>query len=119
MEKPMRALIALPLLLAACGEQAATTNETATVNSAAAAPAGYSPLQQRMVDLPQRQLDGVLLRAIRDGDAPCQGVTESKRQADQDGQPLYVARCNDGPVYAITVDRQGVAVVTRVSADRR
>ena len=115
----MRALLALALLLTACGETAPATNETATATANTAAPAGYSQLQQRVVDLPQGQRDGVLLRAIRDGNAPCQGVAESLRQPDQDGQPLYVARCTDGPVYAITVDRNGTAVVTRVSGERR
>ncbi|HEX8389280.1 MAG TPA: hypothetical protein VF636_09700 [Sphingomonas sp.] len=111
---------ALPILilLAAC-QQSPEAGGNAAAAANASAPAGYSEVQQRVVSLPAQQRYGVLLRAIRDGNAPCQGVAEEIRQADQEGNPAYVARCTDGPVYAIVVDRNGVAQVTRVSAERR
>lgn len=112
----MRTIVLLPLALAACQQQPAET--VATTNNTAA-PVGFSTVQQRVVDLPEESRRGVFLRAIRDGDAPCQGVTEAMRQADQGGNPVYVATCTDGPVYAIAVDRNGVAQVTRVSGERR
>ncbi|PAX08243.1 hypothetical protein [Sphingomonas lenta] len=112
----MRTLVLLPLALAACQQQPA---ETAATTNNTAAPAGYSAVQQRTLDLPEEQRRAVFLRAIRDGDAPCQGVTEAPRQPDQDGNPVFAAICTDGPVYAIALDRNGVAQVTRVSGERR
>lgn len=111
----MRALILLPLALAACG-QAADTNTTAAANTAA--PAGFTAVQQRVVDLSPQLRDGVLFRAIRDGDAACQGVAETTRQADQDGRPVWAARCTDGPAYLIAIGPDGTAQVTKVSGDR-
>ena len=116
----MRAIILLPLALAACQQASNGTGETAGENTANAVEAvGYSNLQRRVVELPQAQQQVVFLRAIRDGNAPCQGVTEAHRQPDQDGNPVFVALCTDGPAYAIAVNRAGVAQVTRVSPDRR
>lgn len=112
----MRPLILLPLALAAC--QQAT--ETAGNNTAdAVGPVGMSPTQLRLVELPEGQRQAVFLRAIRDGDAPCQGVTEAHRRADVDGNPVYAVRCTDGPVYTVAVDRNGTALVTKVSGERR
>lgn len=115
----MRALYLLPLTLAACQQPAAEGNTAGENTAAATAPAGFSPTQLRVIELPEAQQQGVFLRAIRDGDAPCQGVAESNRQADQNGNPVFVARCTDGPVYALAIDATGTAQVTRVSPDRR
>lgn len=113
----MRPLILLPLALAACQQQ---PTETAGNNAAdATAPIGMGPSQLRLIELPEGQQHGVFLRAIRDGNAPCQGVTESHRQPDVDGNPVFSVRCTDGPAYTIAVDRNGTALVTKVSADRR
>ena len=110
----MRVLI-LPLALAACG-QAADTNTTAVANSTA--PAGLTAVQKRVVDLSPQLRDGVLFRAIRDGGAECQGVAATAREADQDGRPVWSARCTDGPAYLIAIGSDGVAQVTKVSGDR-
>lgn len=109
----MRPLL-FPLALAACQQAETAGNNTADV----VGPIGMSPVQLRLVELPPAQQNGVFLRAIRDGNAPCQGVTESHRRADVDGNPVYSARCTDGPAYTIAVDRNGTALVTKVSADR-
>lgn len=111
----MRPLILLPLLLAAC-QQAETAGDNA---ADATAPVGMSPTQLRLTELPVEQQQTVFLRAIRDGNAPCQGVNKSQREPDQDGSPVFVAYCVDGPIYAIVVNREGVAQVTRVSGERR
>lgn len=112
----MRPVFLLPLMLAACNQPSDTSTPA---NTASAEPAGFSNLQQAVVDLPEEQRLGVFLRAIRDGDAPCQGVTEATRQPDQDGRPVYVARCTDGPIYAVAISAEGVAQVTRLSPERR
>lgn len=105
-------LILMPLALAACRQAEEPTGGNAVA-------AGFSPTQAKLVGLSQAQQQGVFLRAIRDGNTPCQGVSESHRQSDQDGDPVFVARCTDGPVYGIVVSRDGVAQVTRVSSERR
>lgn len=111
----MRALILLPLALAACQGGA---EEAANDTAAATGPVGMTPIQLRVAELPPAQRNGVLLRAIRDGAAPCQGITDANRQPDQDGKPVFAARCGDGPVYVIAVDRNGIARVTRLSDNR-
>jgi hypothetical protein len=111
----MRRLILLSFLLAGCGETAETGSNVAT-NSAA--PAGYSAVQQRVIGLSPQLRDGVLFRAIRDGAAACQGVAEAAREADQDGRPVWSARCSDGPAYLIAIGPDGVAQVTKVSGER-
>ena len=110
----MRALILLPVLLAACGER----TETAPAPTAAPKRA-FSNVQNRVLSLTDAQRHGVFLRAIRDGDKPCQGVAEDVRQDDQGGNPVWVARCTDDHAYAIAVDRNGVAQVATLSAQRR
>ena len=112
----MRVPILLPLALAACA-QAADTNTTAAAANGAA-PAGPAAVQKRVVDLSPQLRDGVLFRAIRDGGAECQGVSATAREADQDGRPVWSARCTDGPAYLIAIGRDGVAQVTKVSGDR-
>ena len=110
----MRATILLPVMLAACG-QVTDTNTTATNSTA---PAGFTAVQRRVIDLSPQLRDGVLFRAIRDGDAECQGVAETTRQADQEGRPVWAARCTDGAAYLIAIGPDGTAQVTKVSGDR-
>lgn len=95
--------------LGACGA-ADTSNQAAQ----SAQPEGYSPTQQKVVDLPEKQRFGVLFRAIHDGGAPCQSVVQEVRQPDRNGVPSYVARCQDGPHYAVAIAANGMAEVTRL-----
>lgn len=117
----MRPSILLPamltLLLAACGG-APQTNTAPGSDADTSTPAGLTEVQQRVIDLAPRQRDGVLFRAIRDGDAECQGIAGSVRQADQEGRPVWAVRCSDGPAYLIAIGPDGVAQVTKVSGDR-
>lgn len=106
-------MLASALLLAGC-EAADTINATAVATEAASQPSGYTQTQQKVVDLPDRLRHVVLIRAIRDGGAPCQGVVKDIRQADRGGAPFYVAQCQDGPQYAVAIAPSGRAEVTRV-----
>ncbi|WP_375403647.1 hypothetical protein [uncultured Sphingomonas sp.] len=114
----MRALILLPLALAACDDAADSADSNATATTNAAAPVRLSTVQQRVVDLSPQLRDGVLFRAIRDGGAECQGVAAAAREADQDGRPVWSARCTEGSAYLIAIGADGVAQVTKVSGDR-
>lgn len=92
----IRALIPLTLLIAGCEQSPGAKNDAQPAVTGAAT--GFSPVQQRVLDLPERQREGVLFRAIRDGGAPCSDLTEGARQPDQHGDPVFVARCRGGLV---------------------
>ncbi|PAX08859.1 hypothetical protein [Sphingomonas lenta] len=106
----MRFAILSLFLLGACGREDAP--ERTVVE--AAAPAQMTSVQRRIVDLPAGQRDAVLLRAILDGGAPCQGVGEVERRPDANGAPNFLARCVDGPIYMIAVSPTGVAQVAKI-----
>ncbi|OAN64888.1 hypothetical protein [Sphingomonas sp. TDK1] len=109
----MRALVLCPLAaLVACGP-AETRNDQQP--SKVGAPIAMTAVQKQVVDLPERQRFVVFFRAIRDGGAPCQQVVQGIRQPDHDGSPIYAVRCDDGPQYAIAIDAQGIAQVTRLN----
>lgn len=100
-------------LMSGCGS-AETNNAAAVAPQAALQPVGYTQTQQKVVDLPDRLRHVVLIRAIRDGGAPCQGVVKDIRQPDRGGAPFYVAQCQDGPQYAVAIAPSGMAEVTRL-----
>jgi len=102
----------LLLSLAACGDpspDAAAGNRDAPAERAA-----LSPTQQRVVDMPEGQRNGVLMRAIVDGGQPCQGVTLAARQPDEGGRPTWAARCANGASYRLSIGPDGTAQVTLV-----
>lgn len=100
-------LLALPL--AACG--GGSGNSTATASPTA--PAGLSPTQQQIVDLPEEQRKGVFIRALRDANIDCQGVTKTERRTDiaQDGQPTWIATCQGGATYSVSITPDGTAMI--------
>ncbi len=105
-------MLASAVLMAGC--EAAETNNAAAIATKTSQPAGYTQTQQKVVDLPDRLRHVVLIRAIRDGGAPCQGVVKDSRQPDRGGAPFYVAQCQDGPQYAVAIAPSGMAEVTRL-----
>jgi hypothetical protein len=103
----IRALSLLVALapLAACGSapDKAATNQTAD----------STDYLKRMAELNENERDGVLLRAIRDADRPCQGVQRSvPAPAVEGGPPAWVATCEDGGEWLVAVGANGVATVT-------
>jgi hypothetical protein len=111
-----RYALALPLLLAACGPEPAAENARDSVPLPSAAP--FSNLQQQVIDLPDGQRNGMLLRAILDGGQNCQGVKEAVRH-DRKGVPTWEVRCADGGMFIISVGPGGIAQVTGASAPKR
>lgn len=104
MSKPVLIFASLSLL-AACGEGPA--NETPP-------PADTSNgmnYQAAVLELPDRQRNVVMVRAILDAGVPCQGVTKSVRVRDFEGAPTWAATCTDGRQHLITLSRDGTARV--------
>ena len=98
---PVLALI----LLAGCDD--------APSNVAAPAPQAPSAFQNAVAALSDDERNIVFIRAIRDAGRNCQGVTESTRQGEAaTGEPVWVARCNDGATYSVAFGRDGTAQVT-------
>lgn len=93
----------------------ACTSEEVNNQVALVAAEPDNSIQQQVVNMAAPQRYGVLLRAIRDGGAPCQGVVREERQPDRGDDPLFVAHCVDGPSYAVTIADDGVAEVTRLN----
>lgn len=102
---PLLPALALLLPLMACGEvrqDAATTNITVPDN-------GYSA---RMAALNEGERNGVLFRAIRDADRPCQGVTRSEPLDPVQGKPAWLATCDDDSQWLVVMGNDGIATVT-------
>lgn len=104
--------IAATILLAACGG-----GTTPTANDAAEATANDATVnyQAAVLDLNDQQRNAVMIRAIRDANIQCQGVTESERI---EGEGLtYRARCDGGADHVVSIAADGNARV--VSAAMR
>lgn len=94
----------LPLaLLAACGGPAPSPTPSAT----ATATGGYVA---QVKALSPRLRAGVLLRAIRDAERPCQGVT-GETTATATGGAAWVATCDDGGQWVVAIADDGTATV--------
>ncbi len=120
MTRPFAPLIAFPLLLVACGQQTATPDNTAAANAAAVnAATPEEGFVQRVRALPAGQRDGVFLRAVRDGKGQCQEVTEEYEVANIPADNAWAVTCDRTNHWLVTIDENGVATVTAVSAASR
>ncbi len=98
-------LILTSLLLVAGCEAAPPPQPKAT-------PTGPSDFQQKVAALSEAERNIVFIRAIRDADIDCQGVTGAVRQPDMPtGELYYVAQCNDGAKYGVLLQREGTAKI--------
>src|SRR4051812_23076338 len=79
------------IALAGCGDR---SSEQAA-NQPSAAEAEQTNYQRAVLDLPKRQRDTVLFRAIRDAGHPCQDIVSSERMPDQKLGPTWRAKCDD------------------------
>jgi hypothetical protein len=96
---------ALALALTACGSGGGADNVQT-------GPRPLDAVQNQVQALPEAQLGGVLLRAIRDARQECQFVESAVAQpAAADGSPVYLARCSGGQAYAVGIGRGGNASV--------
>ncbi|URW74592.1 hypothetical protein M9980_08375 [Sphingomonas donggukensis] len=97
-------ILAATLLLAAC--------DSAPTTPARTTPEGPSDIQARVIALSDNERNLVFIRALRDANKDCQGVTKSERQTIPGASdPLWVATCQGGATYGITIGRDGVAQV--------
>ena len=101
------AAIAGPLLLAACGQPAPTTTNTA-------APATASGYIAKVRALSPGQRAGMLFRAIaKGGGQGCQGVTQVEAMpATRTGQPTWRVTCQEGSQWLVSLSDDGTALVT-------
>ncbi|MGZ8998307.1 MAG: hypothetical protein ACXW2T_05550 [Allosphingosinicella sp.] len=101
------ALFYLPILaLAACESEAVPTG-----NSAAAEAGSPGNMELRLEGLAQGQRDAVFLRAIRDAHGECQHVETSERAGENEGLPVWRARCEQARSYTIVITPGGTAQV--------
>ena len=104
----MRWWVTVPALtLVACGGgEAPAPRPTATLA------ADGKDYRKEVAALPEAQQHLVLLRAILDADQTCQGVNEAARQPDQEGMPVWLARCVGGQDWLVSIQADGTANVT-------
>ena len=66
----------------------------------------------RVLTMSDRERNVVFVRALMDAGLPCDGVTGSERQPDQDGKPLWRADCKSpGGSHLITITPDGTAQI--------
>jgi hypothetical protein len=99
---------ALAAALAGCGPQGTdTANDTNAANAQAT--------EHRIDTMPEGQRNAVFIRAIRDAGEQCQYVESSERITDQQGLPVWSARCSDGERWTIVIADDGTAAVSRAA----
>lgn len=107
-----RAMIAaiLPLSLAACGSAPDADTAAAATNN------GSGAYLAQIGQLNEKERNGVLFRAISDAGRACQGVTRSTAGPAMRGNPSWVATCEDGTPWVVSISDTGIATVTAVAA---
>lgn len=71
-----------------------------------------SDFQKAVAKLSDAERNVMFIRAIRDANLECQGVTASERQGEAlNGDPLYIAHCGKEHTYGIAMGRNGMANV--------
>lgn len=108
MLRPAVIAAVLPLALAACG------SGTQPQNAAEGAENGH--YVARMEQLNEKERNAVLFRAISDAGRACQGVTRSIAAPAMQGNPAWVATCEDGTPWVVSLSDKGIASVTAVAA---
>ncbi|SOB78519.1 hypothetical protein SAMN06297144_0024 [Sphingomonas guangdongensis] len=103
----MRLIVVAALMLAGCGGG----DSPAPKATPTAQP--LSDVQQQIAVLDDKQRNAVFIRAIRDAGRDCQGVTGSERRDDvsANGTPTWVATCQGGAVWIVSIARDGTAQV--------
>jgi hypothetical protein len=104
-------LLAAMCTLAGCGETATNQSAAHDVSASGAAQTNY---QQAVMELPQRQRDVVLFRAIRDAGLACQYVVSSERVPDE--RRAWRAQCEGGSRHLISIGADGIAMVVTATS---
>ncbi len=105
--RTMMAIVAGAVLLAGCGGG----DETVPDPAASKTPAVLSDLQKRVVALPKRLQDGVMLRAIRDAGLNCQQVTELTRVETRADRIRWRVVCDTTQPYVVEITPDGTAQI--------
>lgn len=114
----LRLALAVPLAalaLAGCGKKADEAGDNITVSAGPTpAPAASRPLDYtaKVRALPDGQRNGVLFRAIRDANQACQGIKSARDVSQPGSASAWLATCDDGGQWVVTMDSQGTATVT-------
>ncbi len=74
-------------------------------------PVALSDIQKRIVALPKRLQDGVMLRAIRDAGLTCQTVTELTRVETRADQIRWRVVCDETEPYVVEITPDGTAKI--------
>jgi hypothetical protein len=114
----MRAQMIVLLLLTSCSGGGGNVTGNAARNAAGnrAAPA-LDETQQRVVAMPESARNAVLIGAIRDAHLDCQHVASSQPvQQGAGGLPTYVATCDGGTRYVVTIGPGGAGAVQPADA---
>lgn len=106
--RTMMAIVAGAVLLAGCGGGA---DENVPGPAASKTPAALSDLQKRVVALPKRLQDGVMLRAIRDAGLNCQQVTELTRVETRADRIRWRVVCDNTEPYVVEITPDGTAQI--------
>lgn len=99
------------LALGGCGGGSDAGNTAAPAAANSAAPKPLTEVQRKVLAMPERQRNVVLIRALIDADLPCDGVMKSTRVEDQDGAPMWRAECKNGSFHLITITPDGMAKI--------
>jgi hypothetical protein len=105
--RTMMAIVAGAVLLAGCGGG----DENVPDPAASKTPAALSDLQKRVVALPKRLQDGVMLRAIRDAGLNCQQVTELTRVDTRADRIRWRVVCDTTQPYVVEITPDGTAQI--------
>lgn len=94
------------LALAACGESGPAPQPSPTMGP------GGKDFRAEVTKLPEPQQKVVFLRAILDAGQTCQGVNEAARQPDQNGNVIWLVRCEGAQDWLVALKADGTVNVT-------
>lgn len=106
--RTMMAILTGAALLVGCG---GASDGPQPDPAASKTPAGLSETQERIVALPKRLQDGVMLRAIRDAGLTCQQVTELTRVETRADRIRWRVVCDSTEPYVVEITGDGTAQI--------
>lgn len=101
------AILTGAVLLAGCG----SASDEGQNPAPSPTPAVLSETQKRIVALPKRLQDGVMLRAIRDAGLTCQTVSELTRVETRSDRIRWRVVCDGTEPYVVEITPDGTAQI--------
>lgn len=97
--------LALIVMLSGCGGTGPGENQSTAAR-------GRSPADaQRIEQMTEAQRNAVFYRAIHDAGHECQQVVNSARSGENNGVPIWQARCRGGGSWFIAITANGYAQI--------